>query len=93
MKMFVIAVRDGAVQSFMQPSFCNHTGAAVRAFIDHCRDPQTDFHKHPEDYELYQVGEFDDQTGKFTDADPIRLSRAVDHVVPGGQPQLVSSNS
>lgn len=79
--MFVIAVRDLAIQAFMQPGFVNHTGAAVRAFSDHCKDSNSEFSKHPEDFELFVLAEFDDATGRFTQDEPIRLARAIDFVV------------
>lgn len=80
MKLFVIAARDNAVQAYMQPSFVTHTGAAVRAFSDHCKDSSSDFAKHPEDFDLYLLGEFDDSSGEFINT-PERLARAVDFIV------------
>lgn len=38
-------------------------GAAVRAFVDEVRRPGSAFVDHPEDYFLYRVGAFDDESG------------------------------
>lgn len=84
MIMYIIAVRDNAVETYMQPSFVAHNGAAIRAFMDHCKNPESDFAKHPEDYDLFSLGEFDDSTGLFSPpfgGQPIRLMRAIDSIV------------
>lgn len=84
MKMQIVAARDVRVEAYMQPTFVPHTAAAVRAFTDHVRDPQSDFAKHPEDYELWWLGEYNDQDGSFTPPDggiPLRLLRGLDAVL------------
>lgn len=82
MLMQIIAVRDNRIEAFMQPTFVAHPGQGVRAFQDHCQDEKTDFHRHPEDFDLYLLGEYNDQTGQFSppDGGPQRLIRAFDIV-------------
>lgn len=99
MEMFVVAVRDVAVSAYMQPSFVHHTAAAVREFADHCKNPESPFSKHPEDFELWLLAQYEDIHGAFVPPDagnghlkPIRLCRALDHVSPG-QPTLAVSNT
>lgn len=65
MKLQVFAIKDRAIAGFMQPFFAHTIGAAVRAFQDGMNDPQTPMAKHPEDYDLWHLGEWDDQTGDF----------------------------
>jgi hypothetical protein len=84
MKYFSVAPRDIRVEAYMQPTFVNHTGAAVRAFTEHCKDSKSDFARNPEDFELYLLGSFDDTTGLFSPPDsgaPERLLRAIDCVI------------
>lgn len=63
-KLKVFAVRDQKAESFVQqPFFCLQTGQAVRGFIDAVNDKQTEIYAHPSDYELFEIGEFDQETG------------------------------
>lgn len=63
----VVAVRDGATGIFGQPWFVVARGQAIRAFSDEVnRKPaETDLAKHPEDFELYALAEFDEGSGRF----------------------------
>lgn len=80
MKSLVIcAVRDSAVGAYMQPFTAQSRGAAVRAFVDAVNDGSTPMNKHPEDYELFEIGEFNEETGVVTPrAVPDSLARAAD---------------
>lgn len=70
-KMF--SVRDSKAQAFLQPFFSSANGSALRAMADAVADHSTSFSKHPEDYILYEVGAFDDQTGELVAVTPIRM--------------------
>ena len=70
MKLYVVPLRDQKLDAFSQPWFSPATGAAIRAFGDHVNEPGSPAFKHPEDYELFLLGTFDDQTGKFDQAGP-----------------------
>lgn len=73
----IYAVRDEKVQSFLKPFFIQTNGAAIRAFQDASRDPKTALYAHPEDYVLYLVGTFDDESAVFTSVSPVQfLARA-----------------
>jgi hypothetical protein len=61
----LLAVRDSALNAFGRPFVAPATGAAVRSFNDEVNNPQSDLFKHPDDYELYELGEFDDSDGTF----------------------------
>lgn len=79
MKLVVVAVRDSAVDAFMRPFLVPTTGMAVRSFHDEVARVESDMHKHPEDYELFELGEFEEETGRFSNLpSPRSLSRAVD---------------
>lgn len=75
----IVAIKDCAVQAFMRPSFIPATGGAVREFGDAVNDPKHEIYKHPGDYEMYYLGDFDEETGQFTcPKSPEILARAVD---------------
>lgn len=67
MKYYVIAVRDRAADVFGVPNFVVNIGAAIRGFSDEInRDVENNmFFKHPDDFDLYKLGEYNDATGLF----------------------------
>lgn len=65
MKVRVFSVLDAKVGAFAQPWFSATLGSGIRAFVEAARDPNTTLAKHPADFELWQLGEFDDSTGEF----------------------------
>lgn len=71
--MKVYAVRDIKADLFKPPFTCATNGVALRAFADACNDKQSDLGVHPEDYELFHVGEFDDSQGVVRPVEHVRL--------------------
>lgn len=61
----VFAVYDSKVEAYMNPMFFQSIGAALRVWVDAVNDQTTNIAKHPEDYTLFELGEYDDQTGQF----------------------------
>ncbi|WNK13013.1 MAG: nonstructural protein [Microvirus sp.] len=61
----IYAVKDRATDAFWTPMFYLAKGQALRQFQDEVNNPaeQNPLHKHPDDYDLYHLGAFDDQTG------------------------------
>lgn len=63
MKLF--SIRDIKAEGFNTP-FCQMTfGLAERAFKEAANDPQSQIAKNKEDFSLYHVGEFNQQTGEL----------------------------
>lgn len=80
MKQIVVSVRDSAVNSYMQPFFVPAVGAAVRSFGDEVCRKESPMCGHPDDYELFELGSFDDETGKFVNLpEPRSLTRGKDY--------------
>lgn len=69
----VFGVRDSKALAFLQPFFSASTGAAVRAFGDAINEGNSPLAKHPEDYLLYELADFDDSTGEFISCNPIKM--------------------
>lgn len=72
----VFSVFDTKIGSFAQPFFSPTTASAMRAFVDAARDVQTTISKHPQDFHLYHLGSFDDETGAFDPFKPVNLCSA-----------------
>jgi len=78
MKLLMFAVYDSKAGAYLQPFFMRSVPEAIRAFTDTVSNPDTAFHRHGEDFTLFQVGEYDDQTGEVS---PIRhnaLGKAIE---------------
>lgn len=80
---FVIAVKDRAAEVFNRPFFVPHRGVAVRDFTDEVNRnaPDNALNRHPDDFDLYLLGTFDDSNGRFAEeSDPLVIVRAKDVV-------------
>lgn len=71
-------IKDTAVEAFGPTFEVRATGEAMRMFKDEVNNEQSRINKHPQDFELYKVGMFDDQTGELTGMTPERIARAID---------------
>lgn len=67
MKMFT--VYDEQQKVFAKPMFFHQRGEVVRAVQDEVKNPESMLSKHPNDYRLYYLGEFDNLTGMVTGLD------------------------
>jgi len=66
MKLTGFSIYDTKAEAFMPPFFMPSIGLGIRAFSDVLRDAGSPLAKHPRDYELFKVGEFDDSTGSVS---------------------------
>lgn len=81
MKYGVFAVRDAKAEAFGQPFFSLQRGIAVRSFADECSREDSGLYKHPEDYALFHLGEFDDCSGQMVSLEqPLQIALALDYV-------------
>lgn len=76
----VCAVRDAKADAFGQPFFAQQRGIAVRSFADECSRSDSGLNKHPEDYALFVLGEYDDLTGALVSCQPVQIAHALDYV-------------
>lgn len=67
MKLVIVAVKDRATDSFNRPFFVPSIGAAMRSFQDEVNRvaPDNIMNQHPDDFDLYEFGTFDDSSGEF----------------------------
>lgn len=61
----VVAIKDRAADAYNRPFFVNTVGQAIRAFQDEINRNAADntMYQHPDDFDLYSLGTFDDNTG------------------------------
>lgn len=65
----VFTIFDDKAQYFNTPFFTTNQNIAIRDFSDIINSSGTVAGRHPEDFRLYSLGDFDDETGKFTQLD------------------------
>lgn len=59
----VFTVFDTKAEAYLQPFFMQTRGQAIRAWSDSVNDEQTQFFRHPADFVLYEIGEYDELQG------------------------------
>lgn len=65
MRLMVFAVYDEKAAAFAAPFCLTSKGLAVRSFADAVADKNTQLAKHPGEYKLYLLAEYDDNSGAF----------------------------
>ncbi len=65
MKLKIFTVYDTKALAYLPPFFLPNELMAKRVFGDMADDINHQFGKHPEDYSLYEMGDFDDGKAKF----------------------------
>lgn len=79
MKIKIFTVFDSKVEAFLRPFFMQSKGEALRAFADTVNDKNTQLNRHPEDYTLFELGEYDDSNATFKILDAkISLGNAIE---------------
>lgn len=76
MTIKLFAVLDSKASFFGQPFSDQQPSSAIRNFSDAVNDstnPNNLWHKHPEDFTLFQIGEFDNLTGELIPSLPKSL--------------------
>lgn len=69
LKTFTILDRKS--QAFIRPFFVQNVAVARRAIFESRMDKNSEIAKYPFDYELWEIGEFDDQQGEIIPANAI----------------------
>lgn len=65
MRLNVYTIYDTAAGAYMRPFYAQSDAQAIRVFGDLSVAADHDVGRHPEDYSLFRVATFDDNTGVF----------------------------
>ena len=72
MRLRLFSVYDTKADAFNTPFACPTNGIAIRHFSDMANNPESSISRHPGDYKLFCVGDFDDSTGRVVSSEPRR---------------------
>lgn len=70
MKYLLVSIKDRAIDAFQPIGNVRAEGEAVRVFKDMISNAETAHSKHPDDYDIYLVGYFDDHDGLIEPVTP-----------------------
>lgn len=78
MELKVFSIRDSKGEIFHQPFFNKSHGEAERNFRELTNDQKSMISKYPEDFDLYYLGTYDDNSGRMEPLDtPQHIIKAV----------------
>ena len=84
MQLKCYSIRDLKGEMFNPPFYQKTHGEAERTFRTLVSDEKSTLHKYPEDFELFCLGEFNDQTGRFQS---LESPQAIIHGLEAKQPR------
>lgn len=82
MKLQTFSIYDSKAKAYLPPWYMHNTDMALRVFADCCNATDHQFSKNPEDYTLFHIGEFDDESGKITPDTPKSIANGITVLKP-----------
>jgi len=93
-KVKVFALHDSAVKTFFPPNGERFTANAIRSFEQACRQEGSQLALYPSNFQLYELGEMDDETGILEAHSPVRLvASATEFARKSVTPQLKEASN
>lgn len=78
--MKIYSVYDSKAECYLTPFFAPTAGVALRMFTQAAQDENHEFHKHAEDYTLFEIGEFDQDSAAILPLQAIKsLGNAIEY--------------
>jgi hypothetical protein len=69
--MNLYSIYDAKAEAFMMPFSATNDGFATRMLLDSASDPATSLYKHPEDFSLFRLASYEENTGVITPVVPV----------------------
>ncbi len=90
--MQIYTVYDSKAEAYHQPIFSHNKATAIRSFTQAANEKGAEFQIHAEDYTLFEIEHWDEQTGTITPHDAkISLGSANEYVKNEGQLREIRS--
>lgn len=78
MNHLIFTIYDEKAHAYLPPFVMHNDAMAIRVFGDCLNSNDHQFAKHPHDYSLYRVGEFDDSSGTVNPTNSQMLGNGVE---------------
>lgn len=75
----IYSIYDSKTGVFNTPFFAMNNATAIRTFSDAANDTQTNINRHPEDFSLFHIGTYDEESGEVSPANHTNLGLATDY--------------
>lgn len=92
MPQLLFTVHDVKAGTYLPPFFVPARGLATRAFTDCINSKEHQFGKHPHDYTLFYLGEFDEETAEFALVPPQSMGNGVEFIETQPSPSEIKRN-
>lgn len=76
--MKMISVYDSQLGIWSNPQVTLNKGSGTRAWTEAVNDEQSPYSKHPQYFTAFLIGDWDEQTGQFTQHAPDSIGTAVE---------------
>ena len=87
----IFSIYDTKAKVYGTPFFQSNIGVALRSFSDLANDPQSSINKHPEDYFLFHLGNYDDEKANFDMLDTLTsIGSAMEYMETEPVPDLTN---
>lgn len=77
MLLYAYTVKDAKAGTYGAPFFAANDAIATRSFLQAAADPNTTINAYPEDFSLFKVASFNDESAELKPRDPEFLTNAI----------------
>lgn len=73
MALKIFALKDETSGAFLRPMFADHLGDVLRGLAMQAQDPKSFIARFPQDYSLWNLGEFEQESGRWITPAPVHV--------------------
>ncbi len=76
----IFTIYDTKAEAYFPPFYLPQSSMAIRQFGDMVNDSNSSISKHPADYTLFELGEWDDNSSEFVDLNKKSLGNGIEFI-------------
>lgn len=81
MKIQAFVIRDAKVEAYHRPFFSHNEMEMRRMITDTAEDGSSTFAKYPQDFDVFHIGEYNDETGQMEFIEKKHCGNVLDIIV------------
>jgi hypothetical protein len=86
----IYCIHDACANAYLKLMFSPNQGLILRSLVDELSRPDSDFLRHPDDYTLFLMGEWDDVTGDIKPLTTPKKIGRINEFIPNNTPSTES---